>query len=142
MGNLAMRRVLACVLGFTLMMALQPAFAQTGWRVIDGDTVERQGITYRLIDYDTPETFFAQCKAERMLGIKAKERLASLLSDQGVDLKTDGARDRYRRTLATMTINGVAISQIMVSEGLAVPYVCPKNRCARRINWCDKLTKK
>lgn len=125
--------VLAFVLGFLLMMALSPAFA---WQAIDGDTVRDNGVTYRLLDLDTPEIFRPRCKAERMLGLKAKERLQALLDTGPVSTWTDGKRDRYRRTLLVLLVANERVDVTLIREGLAVPYHCPKNRCPRRINWC------
>ena len=42
---------------------------------VDGDTIDVDGKRWRLQGFDTPETFYARCTSERLLGQKAKQRL-------------------------------------------------------------------
>lgn len=103
-------------------------------RVIDGDTIERGGINYRLVGFDTPETFHAKCDEERELGEAASRRLADLIEagHAHVDPVTD-RRDRYGRGLARLLINGRDVGEILISEGLARPY----DGRSRRTLWCS-----
>jgi endonuclease YncB( thermonuclease family) len=51
--------------------------------VIDGDTVRHQGITYRLVGFDTPERGDrARCDDERQRAEKATQRLRNLISTE------------------------------------------------------------
>ena len=103
-----------------------------GLVVVDGDTIKAPyGPTYRLLGYDSPETRFARCNAERELGFAAKERLEELLAHGEVKLLESGRIDKYGRSLATVTINGKNLADLMIGEGLARPY-----HGERRSGWC------
>ena len=47
--------------------------------IVDGDTATIDGITIRLVEIDTPETFRSRCEHELVLGLAAKARLRELL---------------------------------------------------------------
>ncbi|WP_088342610.1 MULTISPECIES: thermonuclease family protein [Rhodomicrobium] len=113
--------------------ALRFAFyALAAYIVVDGDTIKAPyGVTYRLLGFDTPETHFAKCDAERELGLAAKQRLEELLATSEVKVLESGKRDRYGRTLATVTANGKDVGEILIGEGLARPYHGKK-----RDGWC------
>ena len=100
--------------------------------IVDGDTIKAPfGVTYRLLGFDTPETRFARCDAERELGLAAKDRLEELLTRGEVRVLESGKLDRYGRTLASVTVNGRDVGEILIGEGLARPY-----RGGRRGSWC------
>jgi endonuclease YncB( thermonuclease family) len=44
-----------------------------------------------------------------------------------------GKLDRYRRSLAHLTVNGKDVGEILISEGLARPY-----NGKHRDGWCGK----
>ena len=107
--------------------------------VVDGDTLDlkcegRQTERIRLMGYDTPETYYADCPAEKRLGDEATERLRTLSASQPVTRVARNGTDRYDRTLATIWLGGIDLAETMVSEGLAVRYTGGK-----RINWCERL---
>ena len=92
-------------------------------RVIDGDTVESPyGVTYRLLGFDTPEIFSAKTPHEYALGMKAKRRLEQIISRGTVKIIESGKLDKYGRTLATMTVDGRDVAEILIREGLARAY--------------------
>jgi micrococcal nuclease len=101
-------------------------------RVIDGDTVERDGEVFRFANVDTPETDRAKCVAERALGEQAKLALSRYILHS--QIRRTG-RDKYGRTLALFrdSISGADIGQRLIDDGLAVPY-----DGGPRINWCDR----
>ena len=43
--------------------------------IVDGDTATIDGVTIRLVEIDTPETFRSRCEHELVLGLAAKARL-------------------------------------------------------------------
>ena len=101
--------------------------------VIDGDTVRCDGAAYRLLGFDTPETFQPKCERERVLGFTAKARLRALLDNAAnVTLRSSGRSDRYDRQLASLQIDGVDVGDLLISENLARPY-----RGGQRTSWCN-----
>ncbi|MCE8008899.1 thermonuclease family protein [Aestuariivita sp.] len=93
-----------------------------------------RGGSVRLTGYDTPETFRPGCTAELHLGRSATVYLEQRLrTAQMIAVEMEG-KDRYDRLLVRMRLDGRDLAQIMISQGLAVPY-----DGGRRINWCDRL---
>lgn len=107
-------------------------YAALTWIVVDGDTIKAPyGVTYRVLGYDTPETRFARCDAERRLGLLAARRFETLLKSGTVRVVETGRIDKYGRTLADVYINHRNVAEIMVKEGLARPY-----HGGKRQGWC------
>ncbi len=107
--------------------------------VVDGDTLDlkcegRQTERIRVMGYDTPETYYADCPSEKRLGDEATEYVRNLASTAQVTKVERNGQDRYERTLARIFIDEQDLADIMVSQELAVRY-----SGARRINWCDRL---
>lgn len=91
---------------------------------IDGDTVTIRGETIRIANIDAPEIGQAKCDAEHRLAMVAKRRLQDLLSSGRIEVHVGGPEsgrkvDRYNRTLATITVDGQDVGDILVAEGLA-----------------------
>lgn len=100
--------------------------------VIDGDTVRLSGQSIRLVGFDTPETYRAQCDAERVRGDAATERLRELLSRaSSAQLVYLPRRDQYGRDLARLMLDGRDVADIMVGEGFARRYSGGQRR-----GWC------
>ncbi|WP_051440826.1 endonuclease YncB(thermonuclease family) [Ensifer sp. WSM1721] len=89
--------------------------------IIDGDTIRMDGITIRIMELDTPETFKSRCENELVLGLAAKEHLRSLLDSGTVTYEASGA-DRYGRTLAMVHVGGINVGQQMIRDGVALSY--------------------
>ncbi|NVD46155.1 thermonuclease family protein, partial [Altererythrobacter sp. HHU K3-1] len=70
-----------------------------------------------------------KCDREKRLAIRARDRLVVLLSRGPVKVHRDGF-DRYGRTLARLTVDGVDVGRQLVKEGLARPYE------GGRRGWC------
>lgn len=99
---------------------------------IDGDTVRRGEETIRLIGFDTPETYRAQCDTERAKGEAATARLQELLRQASqAQLSYLPRRDQYGRSLARLMLDGEDVADILVSEGLARRY-----SGGQRAPWC------
>lgn len=101
-------------------------------RVWDGDSI-RLGLTseaeaIRIFNIDAPE-IDGQCAYESDLAQRSKKRLAEQLAGQQVTINRQGT-DRYGRTLAAVTVNGVDAGDVLVSEGLARTW------SGRRELWC------
>ena len=108
-------------------------FLAAALSVVDGDTVRMDGVTYRLLGFDTPETFFAQCSYERSLGKAATQRLEELVRDaQSIELQKTGQSCKWGRLCASLLIDGVDVGDILIREGHAVPY----DGKTKRRDWC------
>ncbi|MBY5567148.1 thermonuclease family protein [Rhizobium leguminosarum] len=117
--------------------------------VTDGDTVhiagERAGT--RLVGFNTPEKFSPQCEYERKLGERASSRLKELVKSPNLQLTkvpcacpagsegTDACN--HGRSCGVLKVDGRDVGQILIGEGLAVPFICEGNRCPRTPRpWC------
>lgn len=101
-------------------------------RVWDGDSI-RLGLAsdaeaVRIFNI-APE-IEGQCAYESDLAQRSKNRLAALLAGQRVEIQRQGT-DRYGRTLAALSVNGVDAGDVLVSEGLARTW------SGRREPWCE-----
>jgi micrococcal nuclease len=142
------KEILASVLA--LVVAAPPAaLAETvsGDRIviIDGDTialpcaVPARGCAekVRLIGIDSPESRRPRCENELRLGLAAKQRLAKLLRGHSVEIDRSGRKDRYRRTLADLAVDGVDVGTALIAEGHALAYrPGPDAKLARLRLWC------
>ena len=114
---------------------------------LDGDTIHAHGHTYRLVDFDAPETDRARCEAERVLGQRASHRLRHLVDTGGLDLHeircscpegTHGTQAcNYGRRCGTLKAHGRDAGMILIGEGLARSYHCGATRCPARKSWCQ-----
>ncbi len=128
--------VIAALAVATSPLAATSATAGDNINIIDGDTIRMNGITIRIMELDTPETFRSRCENELVLGLAAKEHLRSLLDSGTVTYEATGT-DRYGRTLAKVHVGGVNIGQQMIRDGVALPYQPGKDaKLARLRHWC------
>jgi len=114
--------------------------------VLDGDTIRIIGETFRLVGFDAPETYRAQCPSERELGNRATFRLRQLVADGGLDLErvpcacrtgTEGTpRCNYGRSCGVLRARGQDVGALLITEGLARTYVCGRTSCPAREPWC------
>jgi len=118
-------------------------------RVIDGDTirVRHQRPDVRLVGFNAPETRRAQCNAERALGDRATDRLRDLVRSSKLDFEfvacacPPGAEGtpscNYGRRCGVLKADGRDVAAILISERLAVPFVCGQTRCPPTPKpWC------
>ncbi|MEE1612082.1 thermonuclease family protein [Microvirga sp. CF3016] len=88
--------------------------------ITDGDSIDIYGERIRILNIDAPESFRSRCEAELKLALRTKERLANLLRSGPVEIRRE-AQDRYRRTLAILSVREGDVGQILVREKLALP---------------------
>lgn len=101
-------------------------------RVIDGDTIKFAGLSVRLVGFDTPETYYAKCAAEKARGDAATLRLKQLiLNAKNLQLFLRDEQDRYGRSLGSILVDGRNVGDVLISEGLARRYNGGKRR-----GWC------
>ncbi|WSH10143.1 thermonuclease family protein [Rhizobium johnstonii] len=117
--------------------------------VTDGDTVHVTGddAGTRLVGFNTPEKFSPQCESERQLGERASLRLKELVSNGVARLTkvacacapgTEGSEKcNHDRSCGTLRVDGEDVGNILIREGLAVPFVCTGTRCPPTPRpWC------
>lgn len=113
-------------------IATAEVIASSSIYVVDGDTVRARGDKFRLVGFDTPETYKPRCEYELALGRAATNRLRQLMASvRNVDLVILPGRDKYNRGLARLYVGRNDVADILVSEGLARRY-----NGGRRQSWC------
>lgn len=101
-------------------------------RVIDGDTIDYDGLRVRIADIDTLEVR-GRCAYESDLAARATARLRELLAGGAIALRRlpDGRdEDRHGRKLRIVTRDGRSVGDMLVAEGLARTW------SGRREPWC------
>jgi endonuclease YncB( thermonuclease family) len=92
--------------------------------VIDGDTLEIHGTRIRLWGIDAPESS-QLCRGEDSLqyrcGAKAANDLDAFIAARPVNC-VPVSLDRYGRTVASCSVDGVDLAQWLVSNGLALDW--------------------
>lgn len=135
--------VLGGVIGINLPFGSASAEAQTTHTfgvcgmvrktcVVDGDTIWLEGVKIRVADIDTPEISQPRCDYEYELGIKARDRLVSLLNQGEFSAVPIGNRneDQYGRKLRVLMRDERSLGDQLVAEGLARTWT------GRREPWC------
>ena len=103
-----------------LIMLYASLFALSGKVVSihDGDTItilqNKTQIKVRLFGIDAPEL-------KQPYGKKSKQFLANLIAGEVVEVEENG-KDRYKRTIGTIYLNGADINAQMVANGYAWAY--------------------
>ena len=110
--------------------------ASAGIVMTDGDTFSLDGEKIRIFQIDTPETFRSRCENELKLGLQAKARLKELLHSGPLTIVREG-EDYFHRTLAYVLAGEVDVGDVLLAEGLALPYRKGKAaRLKRLAAWC------
>jgi endonuclease YncB( thermonuclease family) len=137
---------LALILIFVTSIANASPLDPGQIEVVDGDTIRVAGETFRLVGFDAPETYRAQCPSERALGNRATLRLRQLVAGGGLDLErvacscqpgTEGTpRCNYGRSCGVLRVRGRDVGELLIAEGMAHAYVCGRTSCPAREAWC------
>lgn len=117
--------------------------------VTDGDTVHVVGEVAgtRLVGFNTPEKFSPQCEYEPQQGERASARLRELIAHGSARLTkvacacapgTEGTKKcNLGRYCGTLLVGGKDVGSILISENLAVPFVCGRTSCPPTPRpWC------
>lgn len=116
--------------------ALLVSSARASPRVVDGDTIDFDGVPVRILAIDTPETWKPRCKNELALGLLAKQRLQQLVDAGDVRFEATGY-DRFGRVLANVFAGKFDVGKVLLDEGYALPYVPgPVDKARRLAIWC------
>lgn len=95
--------------------------------VVDGDTLWWRGEKTRILDLDAPELYQPACSAEYQAGVGASSAAGSI--NQGEVRISGNGFDCFGRTLASTTVNGQSVTELMIAQGVA-------RDADRRIGWC------
>ncbi|PTV70198.1 thermonuclease family protein [Agrobacterium pusense] len=101
--------------------------------VIDGDTIVVQGEKIRILGINAPE-LKGKCREENVRALRARSRLMKLLEAARIDIDRNGF-DRYRRTLATVSVAGTDVGHVLMREGLARKWV--QHYDGQQEPWCQ-----
>ena len=109
--------------------------------VYDGDTfkvdiegypeIVGKGISVRVNGIDTPE-IKGKCDAEKKLAIKAKQLTERLLFNAKRVVLKEIKRGKYFRIVANVDIDDQDLGEVLIQEGVAVPYWGGK----KAYTWC------
>jgi micrococcal nuclease len=134
------------ILTFIISIANASPLDPSQIEVVDGDTIRIAGETFRLVGFDAPETYRAQCSSERDLGNRATFRLRQLVAGGGIDLErvvcscwpgTEGTPHcNYGRSCGVLRVYGRDVGELLIEEKLARAYVCGRTSCPPREAWC------
>src|SRR5690606_7895362 len=102
-----------------------------------------------LVGFNAPETRRAKCREESELGGKATARLRQLVRNGKLDFNyvacacppgTEGTfHCNFRRKCGILKSDGRNVGTILISEHLAVPFVCGSTRCPKMPRpWCPQ----
>ena len=103
-----------------LIMAAWAGLAHAEARVVDGDTLEIEGVTYRLNGIDAPE--HGQTCGDWKCGADATEALVELVKGRVVTCDPI-SEDGYGRTIATCFADGTDIGGSLVDKGMAWAFL-------------------
>lgn len=128
--------------------SLRP-LARSQFTITDGDTIRLKGAAKgtRLAGFNAPESIEPRCDAEGDLGRQAKARLKELVATAKLQLKmvpcscppgTEGTYAcNYGRSCGFLFADGRDVGEVLMSEGLAVPFVCGSTSCPPTPRpWC------
>ncbi len=109
-------------------------------KAVDGDTVILENGEYlRYIGIDTPETRkkvgHSWIEAPQPFALEAKDFNRRLVEGKFVRVEFDvEKRDRYKRLLGYVFVDGTFVNRVLLEEGLAVLYTRPPN-----VKYVDKF---
>lgn len=105
---------------FLVFLVLLPIHALAETRAVDGDTLELDGVTYRLNGIDAPE--HGQLCGEWACGADATRALAEIVKLHDVTCEPI-SEDAYGRVIATCFAGGRDIGAEMIDKGLAWAFL-------------------
>lgn len=127
-------RVLASALVILACASVASAWSGKVVGISDGDTIKvltaaNEQVRIRLYGIDTPE------KAQSF-GEKAKQAMAGMVFGKSVEVQTVDT-DRYGRTVARVSCDGVDVGGEMVKAGMAWVYrqYCREDVCSQWLAW-------
>ena len=89
--------------------------------ILDVPSILGDDIPVRIYGIDTPE-IKGKCEREKVLARKAKRLVYSILSKAKKIMLKNVRRGKYFRIVATVEADGVNVADVLLQNGLAVPY--------------------
>ncbi|MGO4441187.1 thermonuclease family protein [Rhizobium sp. RAF56] len=123
-------------------------FGTQAFSITDGDTIKMDnGTRVRLVGFNAPEIFSPRCNQELALGNRATDRLRELVAFGQTEVTqiacsckpgTEGTDHcNYGRSCGILRVDGRDVGQTLISEGLAVGFVCGATGCPPTPRpWC------
>lgn len=107
-------------------------------KVIDGDTIDLCHKDHveriRIAHLDAPESYRPKCAEEKIAGLRAKEAALSFFVRPSVNIEVNRiSTDRYGRTVAAVSVNGVDFATHMIESGHGVKW-----QFNQKHNWCKE----
>jgi len=93
-------------------------------KVVDGDSLEIDGVRIRLKGIDAPEYLqycFDENKKKYECGKMSREYLEELTQSEDFYCKSN-EKDKYKRELSVCYAEGKDINELMIKQGWAIPY--------------------
>lgn len=113
---------------FLVILCLLARSVQAGVKIVDGDSLEMDGKSIRLIYIDAPEykqTCFDVHGFEYNCGSVSTKALKEIISDKEVRCNSLGV-DIYKRDLSECFVDDININIEMLKQGFAVSYYTDK----------------
>ena len=127
-GPMSRRAVVLWIVAILIMIALSAVLASAAFageaRIIDGDTIEIYGTTYRINGIDAPEAGqrCATSAGPWRCGDEAINKIAEIAEGKGARCEPH-SEDGYGRTIATCYVGDLDIGAEMVRTGFAWAFV-------------------
>ena len=125
-----------------LLMLSFSVFARTDVKYIknyDGDTITFNVGKVRVLGVDTAE-LRSKKPCEKEFGKVAQAFVEKeLKAARQIYLTNNEKRDIYGRILAKVHYDGKDLSEVLMAQNLAIPYVSKKRR---KVNWCKVQEKR
>lgn len=83
-------------------------------RILDGDSFEVSGNSFRIAEIDAPEY-------SQQYGVESKNYLSNLILNKKVKISVKST-DKYGRKIAEVFVDGRKVSELMVASGNAMQY--------------------
>ena len=106
--------------------------------IVDGDTLWKDSVKYRINGLDTPQLEQSMCTHEHQLAEQATQALISLLNNTVSKVIPTSEIDDLKQPLANAYAGNYNIADLIIAQGLGVEYKKRENRKEWRTKqWCQ-----
>jgi endonuclease YncB( thermonuclease family) len=135
------------LVGVVMAYTGQRVPAKAPYYYVDGDTFDlvvspfqrwEMPLRIRLMNVNTPETRSPKCAREKELAKQATAFVKATMDKPGavIELSTLGGYDEFNRYLATVTVDGEDLGEMLVDKGLARVWT-EKYEGQTKMYWCE-----